>query len=195
VGAGYFLKLPFDLDHWTRLAEELYPHGLPDPFSNDPTQWLFRGYPTDSTEPLQVAVARLLGYRWPDQEPDGLDELADADGAVPIPAVADEASAAVRIRALMERAWGDSWSPARLAELLSQAGAAGKDLEPWLRDDFFASHSKLFHNRPFIWHIWDGRKDGFGVLVNYHRLDRQLLDRINAHAPRELDRDAARPSP
>ena len=27
-----------------------------------------------------------------------------------------------------------------------------------------------FKNRPFIWHIWDGRKDGFHALVNYHRL-------------------------
>ena len=23
---------------------------------------------------------------------------------------------------------------------------------------------------PFIWHIWDGRRDGFHALVNYHRL-------------------------
>jgi len=31
-------------------------------------------------------------------------------------------------------------------------------------------HCKLFHHRPFIWHTWDGRKDGFHALVNYHRL-------------------------
>jgi hypothetical protein len=178
VGAGYFLKLPFDLEHWTTVAAELYPDGLPEPYSNDPTQWLFKGDPTDSIEPLQVAVARLLGYGWPDREPDVLDELADADGAVPIPAVAGEASAAERLRALLERAWGNAWSQAKLAELLTQAGATATDLDTWLRDFFFASHAKLFHNRPFIWHIWDGRKDGFGVLVNYHRLDRQLLDRI-----------------
>jgi hypothetical protein len=172
------LKVPFDLEHWTKVAEDLYPDGLPEPYSNDPTQWLFKGDPTDATEPLQVAVARLLGYRWPDQEPDALDELADPDGAVPIPPIAGEASAAERLRALLERAWGEAWSQAKLAELLSHAGAGGKDLETWLRESFFASHAKLFHNRPFIWHIWDGRKDGFGVLVNYHRLDRQLLDRI-----------------
>jgi len=62
--------------------------------------------------------------------------------------------------------------------MAAKAGASGKDLETWLRDSFFASHTKLFHNRPFVWHVWDGRKDGFGVLVNYHRLNRQLLDRI-----------------
>jgi len=172
------VKVPFDLPHWNKVAEELYPDGLPEPHSNDPTQWLFKGDPTDSTESLQVAVARLLGYRWPDQEPDALDELADADGAVPIPAIAGEAPAAYRLRALLERAWGRAWSQSRLTELLAQAGASGKDLETWLRDSFFASHTKLFHNRPFVWHVWDGRKDGFGVLVNYHRLNRQLLDRI-----------------
>jgi hypothetical protein len=172
------VKVPFDLDQWTKVAEELYPNGLPEPYSNDPLQWLFKGDPTDSTQPLQVAVARLLGYRWPAQEPDALDELADADGAVPIPAIAGEAPAAERLRALLQRAWGDGWSTGKLTELLSQTGASGKDLQTWLRDSFFASHARLFHNRPFIWHIWDGRKDGFGVLVNYHRLDRQLLDRI-----------------
>jgi hypothetical protein len=172
------VQVPFDLDHWTKVAEERYPDGLPEPYSNDATQWLFKGDPTDATEPLHVAVTRLLGYRWPDQEPDSLDELVDADGAVPIPALAGERSAAERLRVLLERAWADAWSTAKLDALLAQAGVAGKDLDTWLRDSFFSSHAKLFHNRPFIWHIWDGRKDGFGVLVNYHRLDRQLLDRI-----------------
>jgi hypothetical protein len=178
VEVATLLKIPFDLEHWTTVAEELYPDGLPEPYSSDPTQWLFKGDPADATEPLQAAVARLLGYRWPDQEPDELDQLADADGVIAIPAVAGDGPAAGRLRVLVERAWGDSWSPGKLDELLAGAGSAGKDLETWLRDSFFASHAKLFHNRPFIWHIWDGRKDGFGVLVNYHRLDRQLLDRI-----------------
>ncbi|MDE2678125.1 MAG: hypothetical protein OXI76_09485 [Gemmatimonadota bacterium] len=34
----------------------------------------------------------------------------------------------------------------------------------------YQEHCKLLHNRPFIWHVWDGRKDGFHALVNYHRL-------------------------
>ncbi len=32
-----------------------------------PTQWLFDGSMSRHRSPLQVAVARLLGYRWPDQ--------------------------------------------------------------------------------------------------------------------------------
>jgi len=62
--------------------------------------------------------------------------------------------------------------------LLAAAGAPGKSLEEWLRDDFFAQHCRLFHNRPFLWHIWDGRKDGFSALINYHKLDAARLDKL-----------------
>jgi hypothetical protein len=33
-------------------------------------------------------------------------------------------------------------------------------------------------NRPFIWHIWDGRKDGFSALVNYHKLTHKALENL-----------------
>ena len=36
----------------------------------------------------------------------------------------------------------------------------------------------MFHNRPFIWQIWDGRKDGFSALVNYHKLDKATLEKL-----------------
>jgi len=42
----------------------------------------------------------------------------------------------------------------------------------------FLQHCKLFQHRPFIWHIWDGLKDGFSVLVHYHQLDKQGLERL-----------------
>jgi hypothetical protein len=49
--------------------------------------------------------------------------------------------------------------------------AGGSDLDDWLRNVFFEEHCKMFHDRPFVWHIWDGRKrDGFHALVNYHKL-------------------------
>jgi len=65
-----------------------------------------------------------------------------------------------------------------LSELLASADHAGKTLETWLRDKFFAQHCKLFHHRPFIWHIWDGLRDGFAALVNYHKLDRKNLETL-----------------
>lgn len=170
------IQVPFDVDHWTRVAEEKYPNGLPAPYSNDPTQWLFKGEVTDTTEPLQVAVARLLGYRWPDQEPDALDELADDDGIVCIPALRGEAPAADRLRALLARAYGSEWNGTSERTLLEQAGAKSKTLEDWLRDEFFEQHFKLFHHRPFIWQIWDGTRGGFSALLNYHQLDRKRLE-------------------
>jgi len=36
----------------------------------------------------------------------------------------------------------------------------------------------LFHHRPFVWQIWDGLRDGFSVLVNYHKLDRKNLETL-----------------
>jgi hypothetical protein len=178
VTTSTLAKVPFDLEHWTRVAAEQYPDGLPEPRSDDPTQWLFKGNVVGSEAPLQVAVARLLGYRWPDQEPDALDELADPDGLVPLVSVSGERPAAERLRALLARAYGEAWSPALLERLLAEAGSPGKTLEAWLRDDFFAQHAKLFRNRPFIWHVWDGRRDGFSVLCHYHRLDRAGLEKL-----------------
>ena len=67
VTNGSLLKVEFDLAHWQKVATEKYPRGLPKPFSSDPTQWLFNGQPKASDQPLQVAVCRLLGYKWPRQ--------------------------------------------------------------------------------------------------------------------------------
>ena len=83
IAANTLKDLPFDLEHWTKIAEEQYPNGLPEPYTNDPTQWIFHGHPCGSVvwdeetkgtihgelrvdnSVLQVAVARLLGYQWP----------------------------------------------------------------------------------------------------------------------------------
>jgi hypothetical protein len=191
VTIGTFVKVPFDLAHWQRVAAEKYRNGLPNPHSDDPTQWLFNGHPKGSDHPPQVAVARLVGYRWPRQTgssfpdcpalgPDGLEAHADADGIVPLASIAGEASAADRLRALLADAYGGEWSAARLRELLG----SWDSLEEWLRDGFFDEHCRIFHQRPFVWHIWDGRKDGFHALVNYHRLaapngeGRQTLEKL-----------------
>ena len=151
-------QVPFDIDHWRKVAEEKYPNGLPEPFSNDPTQWLFEGRPEGSTDPLHVAVGRLLGYRWPDQpESDDLDGLADRDGIVCLPPVAGEAPAADRLSGLLANAFGDDWTASKAGALVLETGSKKKNLSDWLKDDFFKQHAKLFHNRPFIWHNWDGK--------------------------------------
>jgi hypothetical protein len=178
-------KVPFDLAHWQKVAAEKYPNGLPKPHSDDPTQWLFNGHPKGSEQPLHVAVARLLNYRWPRQTgssfpdcpalgPDGLETFADKDGIVCLPPINQEQPAAARLRQLLAAALGtfDERS------LISAAGGKATTVEEWLRDEFFEQHCKLFHHRPFVWHIWDGRKDGFHALVNYHQLDHAALQKL-----------------
>jgi hypothetical protein len=189
VANGTLVKIPFDLDFWQRQAEDIYPYGLPEPHSNDPTQWLFNGQPNGSEQPLHVAVARLLGYRWPRQTgssfpdcpalgPDGLEPFADDDGIVCVSPVKTEQPAAERLRALLAAAFGHEWSAQKQAELLDEVGYSGKSFEDWLRNGFFEQHCQIFHQRPFIWQIWDGRNYGFSALVNYHRLDRATLEKL-----------------
>lgn len=173
------VEVPFDRARWTLAADREYPDGLPDPWSNDPTQWLFQGRPETATEPLQVGIGRMLGYRWPDQpEWDDLDALSDDDGIVCLPSVRGERTAAERLQELLSLAFNGTWSPARTQELLSAAGSKKQDLDHWLRDEFFKAHCQVFKNRPFVWHVWDGRKDGFAALVNYHRLNRPTLEKL-----------------
>lgn len=188
------LRVPFDLDRWRKVADAKYPNGLPEPESNDPTQWLFHGRPEHATAPLQVAVCRLLGYRWPAeldvqmrlserarqlvQSCDALLPFADNDGIVCIPPVRGEASASERCLNLLATAYGKAWSNDVLAGLLKDVGFGGKSLESWLRDGFFSQHCELFHDRPFVWQVWDGVRDGFSALVNYRKLDRKNLETL-----------------
>jgi len=79
---------------------------------------------------------------------------------------------------LLAAAYGDAWSNDTLAQLLTEADHAGKSLETWLREKFFTQHCKRFGNRPFIWHVWDGLRDGFAALVNYHKLDYKTLESL-----------------
>ena len=182
------ITVPFDLAHWQKVAAERYPDGLPKPYSDDPTQWLFNGHPKGSTQPLHVAVARLLGYRWPRQTgssfpdcpalgPDGLEPFADEDGIVCLPPLNREQPAAGRLRQLLTAALG-AFDERALIAAAGLKGGKSATLEDWLRDEFFEQHAKLFHDRPFIWHLWDGRPDGFHVLVNYHQLDHATLQKL-----------------
>lgn len=188
------LKVPFNLQYWQKIAEEKYPNGLPKPYSDDATQWLFHGHPIKSDNPLQVTVARLLGYRWPAENNESMeladeargliaavkafDNLSDDDGIFCIPSVSGEEAGADRVRGFLQTVYGEQWNNSSLSSILTKEGANSSNLEDWLRKEFFAQHCKLFQNRPFIWHIWDGRPDGFSALVNYHKLDKDNLSKL-----------------
>ena len=189
-----FIEIPFDYDFWKQIAQGKYPNGLPKPYSDNPTQWIFHGHPAHCEAPLQVAVARLLGYRWPaemDNDMELSDEArelvrkcddllpyADKDGIVCIPPVRGEAPASERLINLLAVAYKGQDINAILSELIAACDHAGKSLDSWLREKFFTQHFKLFGHRPFIWHIWDGLSDGFAALVNYHKLDRKKLETL-----------------
>lgn len=159
---------------------------------DEESKWTKEGLVRFDETVLQVAVARLLGYQWPaeldeeivlaDEQRQLVDEVAklnafaDEDGIVCLPAVRGEAPAHTRLEKLLVAAYEDDWKNGALDKLLTAVGS--KSLELWLRDKFFEQHCKLFQHRPFIWHIWDGLKDGFSALVNYHKLDRSGLERL-----------------
>ncbi len=205
------LDIPFDLGHWQNVAAEKFPNGLPEPQSDDPTQWIFHGHPAGRVplthDPnahlatvLQVAVARIAGYRWPAELDENmrlapgarawvdkcktLEKFADDDGVVPLVPINKEPPGSERVRTLLEAAFCSQWSPGLLHDLLAAAGSDGKNLDEWVKHDFFAQHCAVFHQRPFVWQIWDTKKDGFNILVHYHRLaegngkGKKLLEKI-----------------
>ena len=97
----------------------------------------------------------------------------DEDGIACLPSVNGELAAADRLRQLLGVAYGADWSFGMERQLLVAAAAGGRpveSMEVWLRDHFFEQHCQSFQQRPFVWHVWDGRRDGFHALVNYHRL-------------------------
>ena len=152
VTSATVVKVPFDLADWKEIANKKYPNGLPKPYSSDQTQWIFNGHPKGSGQPLHVAVARLLGYRWPRQTgssfadcpalgPDGLEDLGDGDGIVCLPPVSRERTASARLRQLLSAALG-GFDERSLITASGPKGSKSTTLEDWLRDEFFEQHAQ-----------------------------------------------------
>jgi hypothetical protein len=178
------VKVPFSLERWNGTDDTGRLQQTIGRYVASCSQWLFSGQPAAADHPLQAAVARLLGYRWPRQtgsgfldcpaiESDRLEPLADSDGIVCLPSVAGEDGAAARLRSLLRAADSDEYGMGRLLE-----GRKSLSLENWLRDEFFEEHCRIYQDRPFIWHVWDGVTDGFHALVNCHLLDRKALEKL-----------------
>jgi hypothetical protein len=88
------------------------------------------------------------------------------------------------VRELIRAIWVSDYGEGTIRDLLEAEEAKGNDLATWLADEFFEGHCQLFHQTPFIWHVWDGVRGGFSALVNYHRLcdgngvGRRLLEKL-----------------
>ena len=196
------VKVPFEIERWKEGASEKTDGDVEKPCSTDPTQWVFHGHPgsTAGAFALHVGLARLVGYRWPaESDPDmQLSDDAraliakaaelppgDNDGLLSVSAVAGEKRLADRLRAYVATVFGADWSDAlerRLAaeadETFDKKTVRDGTLEAWVRDRAFRQHCALFGQRPFLWHISDGLKDGFSVFVLYHRLDQANLRKL-----------------
>ena len=204
VANATLVEVPFDIEKWRKIAGERCLDGIPEPLSNDASQWLFHGHPkaADLGTGLQVALARLCGYRWPaevdpdmrlsDEAREWIAKAAklppgDNDGLLGVPPVAGEKSLADRLRGYLAAAFGTDWSDALERRLIAEAdevldkkAARARDgsLEAWVRDRAFRQHCALFGQRPFLWHISDGLKDGFSVFADYHRFDKANLRKL-----------------
>lgn len=165
AAVGAFLKVSFDRERWTKEAAARYPNGLPAVGSADPTQWVFGGGAVGAAA-LQVAVATLVGFRWPSHVPAGA-QHADDDGIVCVPPLRGELPAPDGLQSILLTQLPQGVGPAKV---LADAGHGSGTLESWLRDTFSEQHCEIFHHRPFVWQVWDGLKNGFSALVNYHRL-------------------------
>jgi hypothetical protein len=111
------------------------------------------------------------------------------DGIIPVSDVDSEADLLTHIEAEFERIWGDHAAD-RLAEvdnLLGSESAAEEaypNLRAWLEDDLFDYHVSKFDRTPILWRLTterlvsDAEGEGFGCLVDYHRLDEGIFDRL-----------------
>ena len=194
VTNAVFEKIPFKLDNEYTPLKGFKDFINTTKFTENPSQWLFHGHPIKTENPLQVSLSRLLGFRWPaesDSEMElafearalieavkAFDHLSDEDGIFCIPSVNAEQAGAERLRDYLKKVFAEEWNNQTITKLLKKEGAKSTNLEAWLRDEFFVQHCRVFQNRPFIWHIWDGRKVGFSALVNYHKLDNDNLSKL-----------------
>lgn len=198
VTESAFGRIAFDVVRWSERSD--IESAFPEPYSEDPTQWLFHGHPAHANAgaAIHIALARLAGYRWPAEtyktmqiSAETRDRIADVailpytnpDAIQCLPSVGGGVSLVERLRAYLATAFGPSWSADTERRLLAEAAEVFNeqppaDLEDWLRHRCFRQHCVLFHHRPFLWHVWDGQRDGFAVMLHYHRLTKATLQKL-----------------
>jgi hypothetical protein len=113
----------------------------------------------------------------------------DSDGIVPVSAVDGKADLLTRIESEFERLFGE-YADARLAEVDQVLGSRTADeeaypnLRAWIGDDLFGYHVSKFDRTPVLWRLTTERLvsdpvgEGFACLLDYHRLDSGLFDRL-----------------
>jgi hypothetical protein len=133
---------------------------------------------------VEVATLLMLGYRWPEQDQQEAEhgpaidpDLVDGDGIIPLVECGNHPTAAQRIRTLWERLFGEEGASRSENEFRRFVGMS---LEDWFCRRFFEQHARRFKQRPIAWHLTSPDRH-FQALVLYHRLSRELLQRLRAN--------------
>ncbi|MCL4534925.1 MAG: BREX-1 system adenine-specific DNA-methyltransferase PglX [Chloroflexi bacterium] len=131
-----------------------------------------------------VSVLRLLGYRWPEQDayeqehgPILDPRLVDDDGIIPLdPCGGNEPLAVQLLRSRLVDDFGEEGAEKSLQEFRQWVG---RDLDDWLKKDFFKRHVTQFKQRPIAWHLVSPERT-FEAFVLYHKLSRETLQKLRA---------------
>ncbi len=113
----------------------------------------------------------------------------DEDGIVPLYGVEGESDLLTRIEREFERLFGE-YATERLAEIDQVLGSRTADqeaypnLRQWLENELFEYHISTFSRKPILWKVTterlvsDPEMEGFACLIDYHKLDASIFDRI-----------------
>jgi hypothetical protein len=130
---------------------------------------------------ISVTLLRVLGFRWPEQ--DALERnhgpmlepsLVDEDGIIPLVKCGDQPTADELCRRRLESDLGEEGAVGSQQEFRRWVG---RDVEEWLRRDFFRRHVQQFKMRPIAWHIISPERT-FEAFVLYHKLGRATLQKL-----------------
>jgi hypothetical protein len=119
---------------------------------------------------------------------------ADEDGIVPFTALSGEQALLDRVQRELAALFPGREASQVEAEIANElkmkvTGYKRADsIREWLENVFFAYHVSLYKNRPIFWHIASsqgGAPSAFGVLVHYHRFDKNRMARLRSMYLRE----------
>ena len=119
---------------------------------------------------------------------------ADEDGIVPFGLVAGEASLSDRVHRELEALFPALDIGHVEAEIANELKKNVKGyrrtngISEWLENAFFDFHCSLYKKRPIVWHIASSQGTSpcaFGVLVHYHRFDKNRMAQLRAQYLRD----------
>jgi len=119
---------------------------------------------------------------------------ADEEGIVTFAPVAGEPSLLERVIGELQVLFPEREAGQVEIEIANELrkGARGyrrtSSIAEWLENAFFEYHRGLYKNRPIIWHIASAQgttRPAFGVLVHYHRFDRNRMGKLRGQHLRD----------